>query len=141
MAKKVVKLVKLQIPGGKATPAPPVGPALGQAGVNIGDFVKKFNDATKDMVGDIVPVVITVYDDRSYDFITKVSPMSRLILKALGKEKAANKPGSQTAGTLTKSQVEEIAKKKMPDLNAADLNAAMRIVAGTARSMGIKCEM
>ena len=141
MAKKVTKLVKLQIPGGKATPAPPVGPALGQAGVNIGDFVKKFNDATKDMVGDIVPVVITVYDDRTYDFITKVSPMSRLILKALGKEKAANKPGSQNAGTLTKQQVEEIAKKKMPDLNAANLEAAMRIVAGTARSMGVKCEM
>jgi large subunit ribosomal protein L11 len=132
MAKKVMKLVKLQIPGGKATPAPPVGPALGQAGVNIGDFVKKFNDATAQMVGDIVPVVISVYED---------SPMSRLILKALGKDKAANKPGSQNAGTLTKAQVEEIAKKKMADLNAASLEAAMKIVAGTARSMGVKCEM
>ena len=138
MAKNVVKLVKLQIPGGKATPAPPVGPALGQAGVNIGDFVKKFNDATADRIGDIVPVKISVYDDRTYDFVTKVSPMSRLILKALGKDKAATKPGIQTAGTLTKAQVEEIAKKKMEDLNAASLEAAMRIVEGTARSMGIK---
>jgi large subunit ribosomal protein L11 len=141
MAKKVMKLVKLQIPGGKATPAPPVGPALGQAGVNIGDFVKKFNDATAQMVGDIVPVVISVYEDRTYDFVTKVSPMSRLILKALGKDKGANKPGTQNAGTLTKTQVEEIAKKKMADLNAASLEAAMKIVAGTARSMGVKCEM
>ena len=140
MAKKVLKLVKLQIPGGKATPAPPVGPALGQAGVNIGDFVKKFNDATADRIGDIVPVKITVYDDRTYDFITKVSPMSRLILKALGKDKGALKPGTQTAGTLTKAQVEEIAKKKMEDLNAASLEAAMKIVAGTARSMGVKIE-
>lgn len=140
MAKNVVKVVKLQIPGGKATPAPPVGPALGQAGVNIGDFVKKFNDATADRIGDIVPVKINVYDDRTYDFITRVSPMSRLILKALGKDKAATKPGSQTAGVLTKAQVEEIAKKKMEDLNAASLEAAMRIVAGTARSMGVKVE-
>ncbi len=140
MAKNVLKLVKLQIPGGKATPAPPVGPALGQAGVNIGDFVKKFNDATADRIGDIVPVKITVYDDRTYDFVTKVSPMSRLILKAIGKDKAATKPGIQTAGVLTKAQVEEIAKKKMEDLNAASLEAAMKTVAGTARSMGIKVQ-
>lgn len=133
----VVKKVKLQIVGGKATPAPPVGPALGQAGVNIGDFVKKFNDATKDMVGEIVPVVISVMDDRTYTFVTKVSPMSRLILKAIGKDKAANKPGTQKAGTLTNAQVEEIAKKKMPDLNADNLEAAKKIVVGTARSMGI----
>lgn len=140
MAKKILKLVKLEIPGGKATPAPPVGPALGQAGVNIGDFVKKFNDATADRIGDIVPVKITVYDDRTYDFITKVSPMSRLIMKALGKDKGAVKPGTQTAGTLTKAQVEEIAKTKMEDLNAVSLEGAMKIVAGTARSMGVKIE-
>jgi large subunit ribosomal protein L11 len=133
----VVKQVKLQIVGGKATPAPPVGPALGQAGVNIGDFVKKFNDATQDKIGEVVPVVISVYDDRSYTFVTKVSPMSRLILKAIGKDKAANKPGTQKAGTLTAAQVEEIAKKKMPDLNADNIEAAKKIVAGTARSMGI----
>ncbi len=135
-----MKVVKLQIPGGKATPAPPVGPALGQAGVNIGDFVKKFNDATADRIGDVVPVRINVYDDRTYDFVTRVSPMSRLILKALGKDKAATKPGIQTAGTLTKAQVEEIAKKKMVDLNAASLEAAMKIVAGTAKSMGVKVQ-
>lgn|SRR5574344_919577 len=140
MAKKVLKNVKLEIPGGKATPAPPVGPALGQAGVNIGDFVKKFNDATADRIGDIVPVKITVYDDRTYDFITKVSPMSRLILKALGKDKGALKAGTQTVGTLTKAQVEEIAKKKMEDLNAVSLEGAMKIVAGTARSMGVKVQ-
>jgi large subunit ribosomal protein L11 len=140
MAKKVVKKVKLQIAGGKATPAPPVGPALGQAGINIGDFVTKFNAATATMMGDIVPVEISVYDDRSYTFITKVSPMSRLILKALAKDKGATKPGIQKAGLITKAQVEEIAKKKMPDLNAASLEAAMKTVAGTARSMGIQVE-
>lgn len=140
MAKKVVKKVKLQIAGGKATPAPPVGPALGQAGINIGDFVSKFNAATATMMGDIIPVEISVYDDRSYTFITKVSPVSRLILKALGKDKASAKPGVQKAGSLTVAQVEEIAKKKMPDLNAASLEAAMKTVAGTARSMGIQVE-
>ncbi len=140
MAKKVVKKVKLQIVGGKATPAPPVGPALGQAGINIGDFVTKFNAATATMMGDVIPVEISVYDDRSYTFITKVSPVSRLILKALGKDKAATKPGIQKVGMLTKAQVEEIAKKKMPDLNAASLDAAMKTVAGTARSMGIQVE-
>lgn len=140
MAKKVVKKVKLQIAGGKATPAPPVGPALGQAGINIGDFVTKFNAATATMMGDIIPVEISVYDDRSYTFITKVSPMSRLILKALAKDKGATKPGIQKAGLITKAQVEEIAKKKMPDLNAASLEAAMKTVAGTARSMGIQVE-
>ncbi len=140
MAKKVLKKVKLEIVGGKATPAPPVGPALGQAGVNIGDFVKKFNDATQDRIGEIVPVKITVYDDRTYDFITKVSPMSRLIMKALGKDKGAVKPGSQTVGTITKAQVEEIAKKKMEDLNATSIEGAMKIVAGSARSMGVKIE-
>ncbi len=137
MAKKITKKLKLQIAGGKATPAPPVGPALGQAGINIGDFVTKFNAATAQMMGDIVPVEISVYDDRTFSFITKVSPVSRLILKSLGKDKGANKPGTQKAGELTKDQVRQIAEKKMPDLNAASIEAAMRIVEGTARSMGI----
>ena len=140
MAKKIVKKVKLMAPAGKATPAPPIGPAIGQAGINIGDFVTKFNAATATMMGDIIPVEISVYDDRSYTFITKVSPMSRLILKALAKDKGATKPGIQKAGLITKAQVEEIAKKKMPDLNAASLEAAMRTVAGTARSIGILVE-
>jgi large subunit ribosomal protein L11 len=138
MAKQVVKKVKLQIPGGKATPAPPVGPALGQAGINIGDFVTKFNAATAKMMGDIIPVEISVYDDRSYTFITKVSPVSRLILKSLGKDKGANKPGTQKMDTITKDQIRQIAEKKMPDLNAASIEAAMKTIAGTARSMGIK---
>lgn len=137
MAKNITKKLKLQIMGGKATPAPPVGPALGQAGINIGDFVTKFNAATATMMGEVVPVEISVYDDRSYTFITKVSPVSRLILKALGKEKASTKPGTQKAGELTQEQVRAIAEKKMPDLNAASIEAAMKIVAGTARSMGI----
>ena len=137
MAKKITKKLKLQIAGGKATPAPPVGPALGQAGINIGDFVTKFNAATATQMGEIIPVEISVYDDRSYSFITKVSPVSRLILKAMGKDKGSNKPGTQKAGELTQDQVRAIAEKKMPDLNAASIEAAMKIVAGTARSMGI----
>ncbi len=137
MAKKIVKKVKLQIAGGKATPAPPVGPALGQAGINIGDFVQKFNAATATQMGDIIPVEISVYDDRSYTFITKISPVPRLILKAIGKDKASMKPGTQKAGELTKEQVRQIAEKKMPDLNAASIEAAMKTVEGTARSMGI----
>lgn len=137
MAKKITKKLKLQISGGKATPAPPVGPALGQAGINIGDFVTKFNAATAKMMGDIIPVEISVYEDRTFTFILKVSPVSRLILKALGKDKASMKPGIQKAGSLTKAQVREIAEKKMPDLNAASIEAAMKTVEGTARSMGI----
>lgn len=137
MAKKITKKLKLQIAGGKATPAPPVGPALGQAGINIGDFVQKFNAATATMMGDVIPVEITVYEDRTFTFILKVSPASRLILKAIGKDKGALKPGSQKAGVLTKAQVREIAEKKMPDLNAASIEAAMKTIAGTARSMGI----
>ena len=137
MAKNVVKKVKLQIAGGKATPAPPVGPALGQAGINIGEFVTKFNAATAQMMGDIIPVEISVYDDRSFSFIMKVSPASRLILKALGKDKGSLKPGSQKAGSITNAQVREIAEKKMPDLNAASIEAAMKTIEGTARSMGI----
>ena len=138
MAKKVTKKLKLQIPGGKATPAPPVGPALGQAGINIGDFVQKFNAATASQMGEIIPVEISVYDDRSFTFITKVSPVSRLILKALGKDKGANKPGTQKMDAITNDQIRQIAEKKMPDLNAASIEAAMKTVAGTARSMGIK---
>src|ERR1700722_15757560 len=134
MAKKIIKKLKLQIAGGKANPAPPVGPALGQAGINIGDFVKKFNDATKDKVGDIVPIEITVYEDRSYDFVLKTPPATSLILKAIGKEKGSGKPNTAKIGTLTKAQVKEIAEKKMVDLNAHSVEQAMKIIAGSARS-------
>ncbi len=138
MAKKIVKKVKVIAPAGKATPAPPLGPTLGQAGVNIGDFTKKFNDATKNMIGDMIPVVISVYEDRSYDFVLKTPPTSSLILKALKKEKGSGKPNLVKVGTLTKAQVKEIAEKKMPDLNANSIEGAMKIVAGTARQMGVE---
>lgn len=138
MAKKIVKKVKVIAPAGKATPAPPLGPTLGQAGVNIGDFTKKFNDATKGMMGDMIPVVITVYEDRSYDFVLKTPPTSSLILKALGKEKGSGKPNTMKIGTLTKAQAREIAQKKLVDLNANDVEAAMKIVVGSARSMGVE---
>lgn len=137
MAKKIVKKLKLQIPAGKATPAPPVGPALGQAGVNIGEFVNQFNERTREKMGSIIPVEISVYDDRTFDFITKVSPASRLILKALGKEKGSGKNTAAKVGTLSKAQVQSIAEEKMADLNAASVEAAMRIIEGTARSMGV----
>ncbi len=137
MAKKIIKQVKVIAPAGKATPAPPLGPTLGQAGVNIGDFTKKFNDATKGMMGDMIPVLITVYEDRSYDFKLKTPPTSSLILKALGKEKGSGKPNTSKVGTLTKAQLKEIAEKKIPDLNTTDVNAAMKVVAGTARQMGV----
>lgn len=137
MAKKILKKLKLQIPAGKATPAPPIGPALGQAGINIGDFVNKFNTATKNMIGDTLPVVISVYEDRTYDFILKTSPAAALILKAIGKEKGSGKPNTVKVGTLTKSQVKEIAEKKMADLNANDIEAAMKMIEGAARSMGV----
>ncbi len=138
MAKKITKKLKLVIPAGKATPAPPTGPALGQAGVNIGEFVKQFNDATAKMVGDVVPVEISVYEDRTFSFILKTSPASNLILKALGKEKGSGKNAVSKIGTLTKAQVKEIAEKKMPDLNANDIEAAMKIIEGSARSMGVE---
>ena len=138
MAKKIVKKIKVIAPAGKATPAPPLGPALGQAGVNIGDFTKKFNDATKDKMGDMIPVLITVYDDRSYSFVLKTPQASSMILKALNKEKGSGKPNLSKVGTLSKSQLKEIAEKKMPDLNANDIDAAMKVVAGTARSMGVE---
>jgi large subunit ribosomal protein L11 len=137
LAKKVAALVKLQIPGGAANPAPPVGPALGQQGVNIMEFCKQFNARTKDAGGMIIPVVITVYSDRSFTFITKTPPTSVLILKELGKEKGSGVPNKEKIGTLTKEQVKKIAEMKLADLNAASIDAAMRLVAGTARSMGV----
>ena len=138
MAKKITGYVKLQIPAGEATPAPPVGPALGQQGVNIMDFCKNFNARTASQKGLIIPVVITVYADRSYTFITKTPPASILLLKAAGIAKGSGTPNKEKVGKVTKSQVEEIAKTKLPDLNAADLPAAIRVVEGTARSMGIE---
>ena len=138
MAKKLVKKIKVQAKGGKATPAPPLGPVLGQAGINIGEFVNQFNEQTRDRMGEVVPVELSVYDDRTFTFITKVSPMSRLILKAIGKEKGSSKNKISKAGTLTMAQVKEIAEAKMADLNAASIEAAMKTVAGTARSMGVQ---
>ena len=138
MAKKLTKTIKVQAKGGKATPAPPLGPVLGQAGINIGEFVNQFNEKTRDRMGDIIPVVISVYDDRTFTFEIKVSPMSRLILKKIGKDKGASKNTAQTIGTITAAQVREVAEEKMPDLNAASIEAAMKIVEGTCRSMGVK---
>ncbi len=138
--KEIGNVIKLQIPAGKASPAPPVGPALGASGVNIMDFVKQFNDRTAQMGNTIIPVVITVYKDKSFEFITKEPPMAVLIKQAAKIEKASGKPNKEKVAKLTKAQVEEIAKKKMPDLNAASLEAAMSMVAGTARSMGIVVE-
>jgi large subunit ribosomal protein L11 len=137
MAKKITGYVKLQIPAGEATPAPPVGPALGQQGVNIMDFCKNFNARTAAQKGLIIPVVITVFADRSYTFITKTPPASILLLKAAGIAKGSGTPNKDKVGKVTKQQVEDIAKTKMPDLNASDLPAAIRVVEGTARSMGI----
>ena len=138
--KEIGNVIKLQIPAGKASPAPPVGPALGGSGVNIMQFVKEFNDRTANLNGMIVPVVITVYKDKSFEFITKEPPMAVLIKKAAKIEKASGKPNKEKVAKLTKAQVEEIAKQKMPDLNAASLEAAMSMVAGTARSMGVLVE-
>ena len=137
MAKKVVKLVKLQIPAGKASPAPPVGPALGQAQVNIMGFCKEFNARTADQAGMIIPVVISVYEDRSFTFITKTPPAPVLLKKAAGIESGSGEPNKKKVGTVTRDQVKEIAETKMVALNAADVEAAMRMVEGTARSMGI----
>lgn len=134
---KVTKIIKLQIPAGKATPAPPVGTVLGPAGVNIGDFVNKFNEATKDRAGTIVPVEMTVYEDRTFTLVYKVSPMSRLILAALGVEKGSGKTPLAKVGTLSKEQVRQIAETKMPDLSASSIEAAEKTVEGTARSMGV----
>ncbi len=138
MAKKISKIVKLQVPAGKATPAPPVGPALGQAGVNIMAFVKDFNDRTAKQAGLIIPVEITVFEDRSFTFICKTPPAAVLLKKAAGLEKASGEPNKKKVGKITKAQVKEIAETKMPDLNANTVEAAMRLVEGTARSMGIE---
>ncbi|KKP47936.1 MAG: 50S ribosomal protein L11 [Candidatus Woesebacteria bacterium GW2011_GWA1_33_30] len=140
MAKKIKTLVKINLKGGEATPAPPVGTALGQHGIAIMDFVKAYNDKTKDMKGQIVPAVITIYEDRSFDFIIKKAPVSAMIKKVLGLEKASGTAGRETIAVLTKNQAEEIAKEKMDDLNTKDLKMAVKIVAGTARSMGIKVD-
>jgi len=137
MAKKVVKKLKLQIPAGKATPAQPVGPALGQAGINIGEFVTKFNEATKAMLGDIIPVEISVHEDRTFSFVLKTPPASNLLLKAAGVEKGAGKSALSKAGKVTKAQVREIAEKKLRDLNTDNVEQAMKIIEGSARSMGI----
>ncbi len=138
MAKKIAGYIKLQIPAGQANPSPPVGPALGQHGVNIMEFCKAFNARTQDKIGFIIPVVITVYADRSFSFITKTPPASTLLVKAAGIDKGSGEPNMKKVGKVTKQQVEEIAKTKMPDLNASDIEAAMRIIEGTARSMGIE---
>ncbi len=140
MAQKVVGLIKLQIPAGKATPAPPVGPALGQHGVNIMAFTKEFNERTKNDAGLVIPVVITVFEDRSFTFITKTPPAAVLIKKACGIDKASGAPNKNKVATITQEQVQQIAETKMPDLNAANIEAAKRMIAGTARSMGIVVE-
>ncbi|MDK7226777.1 50S ribosomal protein L11 [Lactobacillus iners] len=140
MAKKVINVVKLQIPAGAATPAPPVGPALGQAGINIVGFTKDFNARTADQKGMIIPVVITVYEDRSFDFITKTPPAAVLLKKAAKVEKGSGEPNTKKVAKVTEAQVKEIAETKMQDLNAADVEAAMRMIEGTARSMGFEVE-
>jgi large subunit ribosomal protein L11 len=140
VAKEIKTQVKLQIPAGKANPAPPVGPALGQAGVNIQEFCLKFNDATKDQMGNIIPVVITVFDDRSFTFVTKTPPASDLLKKAAGVPKGAGNSLKEKVGSITRDQLREIAEQKMPDLNANDVEAAMNIIAGSARNMGIVIE-
>ena len=141
MAKKIEGYIKLQIPAGKANPAPPIGPALGQHGVNIMEFVKAYNAATEHQRGNIIPVVITVYEDRSFTFITKTPPASELIKKAAGVPKGSGEPHKTKVAKLTKDQVREIAETKMPDLNANDIEAAMKIIAGTARQMGINTQL
>ena len=140
MAKKEIGFIKLQIPAGKANPAPPVGPALGQHGVNIMEFCKAFNAKTQDQMGKIIPVEITVYVDRTFSFITKTPPAPSLILEAAGLQKGSGEPNREKVGTITSSQVKEIAEIKMPDLNASDIESGVRMVAGTARSMGIIVE-
>ena len=137
MARKVLTLIKLQVPAGQANPAPPVGPALGQHGVNIMEFCKAFNAQTQQDTGTIIPVEITVYEDRSFTFITKTPPAAVLIKQAIGIEKGSGEPHREKVGTISRAQVREIAETKMPDLNANDVDAAMRIIAGTARSMGV----
>lgn len=138
MAKKIVKKLKLQIAAGAATPAPPVGTALGPAGVNIGEFVKKFNEATGQMKGDIIPVEVSIYEDRTFTFVLKTPPASSLILKAIGLEKGSGSTPVVKAGKISKAQIRQIAEKKLPDLNTTDIEAATKIIEGTARSMGVE---
>ena len=138
MAKSIKTKLKLQIEAGKANPAPPIGPALGQHGINIADFCKKFNEATKDMIGDVVPAEITIYEDRTFDFILKTPPASALLKKAAGIEKGSGEPHLKKVGKVTKEDLRKIAERKLPDLNTSDIEAAMKIVAGTARNMGIE---
>ena len=138
MAKKVLKKIKIQAPAGKATPAPPLGPVLGQAGINIGEFVNQFNGATQDRMGEIVPTIITVYDDRSFDLEYKTAPASGMILKAIGQKSGSGSNLTKKIGTINRSQLEEIAKAKMEDLNANDVDAAVKIIEGTCRSMGVE---
>ncbi len=140
MAKKVIQLIKLQIPAGKANPAPPIGPALGQHGLNIQDFCKQFNDRTKELGDTIVPVEITVFEDRSFTFILKTAPAAELIKKAIGLKKGSGVPNKEKVGVLSQAKLREIAEKKMPDLNANSVEQAMRLIAGTARSMGVTVE-
>jgi large subunit ribosomal protein L11 len=140
MAKKVKTIIKLNLPAGEATPAPPAGPALGQHGVPIMDFIKAYNDRTKDLKGNVIPAVITVYEDRSFTFITKLPPVSEMIKKSLNLKKGSGKTGRETVATLSKDQVEKIAEEKIADLNTKSLDSAKRIVEGTAKSMGIKVE-
>ncbi len=140
MAKKVKVVIKVNLKAAEATPAPPLGPALGQHGVAIMEFVKQYNDKTKDMKGDVVPAVITIYEDRSFEFVIKKAPVSAMIKKELGLEKASGTAGREVVATLTSAQVEKIAKEKLDDLNTTNLESAKKIVAGTARSMGIKTE-
>lgn len=137
MAKKVVKVLKLQIPGGKAVPGQQLGPVLGGAGIPIGEFVKRFNDETKDRIGETVPTVVEVYDDRTYHLVYKTEPASALILKAIGKDKGSGSPNTSKIGSISQADLKKIAEKKMPDLNAGDTDAAVKIIAGTARSMGV----
>ncbi len=140
MAKQITKVIKLQVPAGKATPAPPVGTVLGPAGINLQEFCTKYNDATRDKMGDILPVEISVYEDRTFDFVIKTPPVPFLIKKVTGIKKGAVKGANETVATLTQEQLKEIAEIKLPDLNAYTVEAAMKIVAGTARNMGVKIE-
>lgn len=138
MAKKIKTIIKLQIPAGKANPAPPVGPALGQHGLNIAEFCQKFNAATNKLVDDIIPIEITVFEDRTYTFVTKTPPASELLKKAAGIQKGSGKPLTEKIGKVTRAQIREIAQRKMPDLNTKDIEAAMRTIEGTARQMGLE---
>jgi len=138
MAKKIEKKIKIQAPAGKATPAPPLGPVLGQAGINIGEFVNQFNGATQDRMGEIVPTIITVYDDRSFDLEYKTAPASGMILKAIGQKSGSGANVTKKVGSITRPQLEEIANAKMADLNANDIDAAVKIIEGTCRSMGVE---